>query len=81
MKYNFKGYTEKANEALNQAISSAERLGHTYIGSEHILLGLCKVGNGVAYSVLSNYSVTAEKLEKLITLKIGAGTPTSLSPQ
>ncbi len=81
MKYNFKGYTEKANEALNQAISSAERFGHTYIGSEHILLGLCKVGNGVAYSVLANYSVTAEKLEKLITLKIGAGTPTSLSPQ
>ncbi len=81
MKYNFKGYTEKANEALNQAISSAERFGHTYIGSEHILLGLCKVTNGVANSVLSNYSVTAEKLEKLITLRIGAGTPTSLSPQ
>ncbi len=81
MKYNFKGYTEKANEALNQAISSAERFGHTYVGSEHMLLGLCKVGNGVAYSVLSNYSVTAEKLEKLITLKIGAGTPTILSPQ
>ena len=81
MKYNFKGYTEKANEALNYAISSAENFGHTYVGSEHILLGLCKTGNGVAYSVLSNYSVTAEKLENLITLKIGAGNPTSLSPQ
>ena len=33
MKYNFNGFTAKANEALNQAISSAEQLGHTYVGS------------------------------------------------
>ena len=40
MKYNFNGFTAKANEALNHAINSAEQLGHTYIGSEHLLLGL-----------------------------------------
>ena len=34
------GFTEKANRALNSAIETAENLGHTYIGSEHLLLGL-----------------------------------------
>ena len=44
--YRFNGFTEKANHAMNLAISSAEELGHTYIGSEHILLGLLKEGTG-----------------------------------
>ncbi len=81
MKYNFNGFTEKANEALNHAINSAGLLGHTYVGSEHILLGLAKVGSGVAFSVLSRHNITADKLEELMTLKIGAGTPTRLSPE
>ena len=68
MKYNFSGFTAKANEALNHAINSASLLGHTYIGSEHILLGLAKVGGGVAYEILSKYGVTAEKINELITL-------------
>ena len=38
--YRFTGFTQKANDALNSAITSAENLGHTYVGSEHILLGL-----------------------------------------
>lgn len=36
------GFTEKANNALNLALTSAEDMGHTYIGSEHIILGLLK---------------------------------------
>ena len=42
MKYNFNGFTEKANMALNIAIDTAGRFGHTYVGSEHLLLGLLK---------------------------------------
>ncbi len=80
MKYNFNGFTSKANEALNQAINSAELLGHTYIGSEHLLLGLLKIGSGVAYAVLNKNGVTPEKIEELIRTKIGNGTPTKLSP-
>lgn len=80
MKYNFNGFTEKANESLNQAINSASRLGHTYVGSEHMLLGLLRVGSGVAMSVLNNYDVTADKIEELISKNIGTGTPTKLSP-
>ena len=80
MKYNFNGFTSKANEALNQAISSAERLGHTYVGSEHLLLGLLRIGSGVAAAVLNKKGVTSDKIEELIKHDIGQGTPTKLSP-
>ncbi len=81
MKYNFNGFTEKANEALNLAINAAEKLGHTYVGSEHILLGLLRVGGGVAASVLNNKGVTEDKVEELLRATIGVGTPTSLTPE
>lgn len=80
MKYNFDGFTEKANDALNKAINSASAMGHTYVGSEHMLLGLLKVG-GVASSVLNSNGVTADKIEELMRNSIGSGTPTRLSPE
>ena len=80
MKYNFNGFTSKANEALNYAISSAENLGHTYVGSEHLLLGLLKLSSGVAFAVLNKNGVTADKIEELMRSEIGFGTPTKLSP-
>ena len=80
MKYNFNGFTEKANEGLNQAINSASQMGHTYVGSEHLLLGLLRIGSGVAASVLNKQGVTADKIEELIRTNIGTGTPTKLSP-
>lgn len=51
--YNFKGFTQKANTALNLSISCAQELGHTYIGTEHLLLGLLKEGSGVAAVVMN----------------------------
>jgi len=80
MKYNFSGFTAKANEALNSAINNAERFGHTYVGSEHLLLGLVSIGSGVAYAVLNKKGVTKEKIEELMSSQIGFGTPTKLSP-
>ena len=80
MKYNFKGFTAKSNEALNQAINSAEILGHTYVGSEHLLLGLLRVGGGVASAILTKYGVTSDNVENLIRSQIGCGTKTRLSP-
>lgn len=80
MKYNFTGFTEKANEGLNQAINVASQLGHTYVGSEHLLLGLLRIGSGVAASVIAKHNITADKIEELIRVNIGTGTPTKLSP-
>ena len=80
MKYNFKGFSEKANEALNNAIISAEELGHTYVGSEHILLGILNTDDSVALSALKKFDITAEKLESQMRKTIGSGTATRLSP-
>ncbi|MBP3626747.1 MAG: ATP-dependent Clp protease ATP-binding subunit [Clostridia bacterium] len=80
MKYSFNGFTAKASEALNQAINSAEILGHIYVGSEHLLLGLLRVGSGVAASILDKHGITADKIEEKIRADIGCGTPTKLSP-
>ena len=52
MKYNFNGFTEKANEALNLAINAAQMLGHTYVGSEHLLVGILMADNSVAAAIL-----------------------------
>ena len=80
MRFNFNGFTEKANDALNYAISSAEKFGHTYVGSEHILLGLLKTGSGIACSILNKKGVTTEKIETLIEEIIGSGNKTQLMP-
>ncbi|MBQ7957477.1 MAG: ATP-dependent Clp protease ATP-binding subunit [Clostridia bacterium] len=77
--YKFSGFTEKANMALNEAMISAENLGHAYVGSEHLLMGLLSV-DGVASSVLSSKGITKEKVEDILRMSIGVGTPTSLTP-
>ena len=59
MKYNFNGFTKKGNAALNNAIAAAERFGHTYIGSEHLLYGVLSVEGSVAAGLLAEYGVTA----------------------
>ena len=81
MKYVFKGFTEKANTALNAAIEAAQELGHTYIGTEHILLGLLREGTGVAASILSAQGITAAQYEQRITENENSGQPTRLSPE
>ena len=74
MMYRFKGFTEKANNALNLAIESAQQLGHTYIGTEHIVLGLLKEGTGVAASVLGARGITAAQYqEKIVETESTAG--------
>ena len=78
--YKFTGFTEKANAALNAAITAAENLGHTYVGSEHLLMGLLQDTSGVAGAALSARGVTSEKIEELIKKTIGIGSPTSLTP-
>ena len=60
--YNFTGFTEKANMALNKAVEVAEDLGHTYIGSEHILLGLLDSIDSVAGKILLSKGLTYKKL-------------------
>ncbi len=78
--YNFTGFTEKANMALNKAVTVAEDLGHTYIGSEHILLGLLESTDSVAGKLLTLKGVTYRKIYEMIKQGVGAGLPTELAP-
>lgn len=78
--YKFTGFTEKANTALNIAVETAEDLGHTYIGSEHLLIGLLRDAGGVACVALAGRGVTAAQVEELMRKTIGIGAPTVLSP-
>ena len=78
--YRFTGFTQKANDALNGAITSAENLGHTYVGSEHILLGLLAESGGMAHTALTARKVTFNEVESILKSSIGIGSPTVLSP-
>ena len=69
--YKFKGFTEKANMALNLAIKSASDMGHTYVGSEHILLGLVLEGTGVAATILKSHRIEKENLTDIIEKEMG----------
>ena len=72
MMYKFTNRAEKAIEIANEA---ALELGHTYIGTEHILYGLAKEGTGVASKVLANQNITDEDILQEIEMLIGTGEP------
>ena len=68
-------WTEKAQHALRLSYEAASALGHNYVGSEHILLGLLGEKRGVASKILLSYGVTGDALTAAIVQAIGKGTP------
>ena len=70
-------FTNRAEKAIEIANDIALELGHTYIGTEHILYGLAKEGTGVASKVLQNQNVTDEEILQEIEMLIGTGEPLS----
>ncbi len=79
--FNFKGVTSDGNNALNYAVEAAEDMGHTYIGSEHILYGLLVDPSNVAAALLAAQKVNKQKIEELIKRNVGIGIPTSLKAE
>ncbi len=75
----FTGFSAKANTALNNAVSCAEDMGHTYIGSEHILAGLLKDPSNVAAVMLSSKKINYQSFVEVIKMNIGVGFPTKLT--
>ncbi|MBR3691676.1 MAG: ATP-dependent Clp protease ATP-binding subunit, partial [Clostridia bacterium] len=71
-----KKYTERAEKALNLAFAAAKALGHNYVGSEHILLGLIREETGVAAQSLSAAGITYDAVHERIAEAIGVGDPT-----
>lgn len=73
----FDKFTEKAAAALNLALESARDLGHTYVGTEHILIGLLREGSGVAAKVLEQHGVQADTVENMVAEAVGRGAHSS----
>ena len=66
----FDKFTNRAKQVVKLAKKEAQRLNHNYLGTEHILLGLLKLGQGIAVNVLRNlnvdYDIVLEEVERLV---------------
>ena len=69
-------FTSNAKRVLELAVDEARQLNHTYIGTEHLLLGLIREGEGVAAKVLTDMGVDRKKVRDE-TLKLLGGAPTA----
>ena len=69
----FDKFTERAKKVLVLAQEEAQRFNHNYIGTEHLLLGLVREGEGVAAKVLSNLGVELNKVRSAVEFIIGRG--------
>jgi len=68
-------FTPRAKKALELAAEEARSLGHNYIGTEHILLGIIREGESVASQVLLNLGLDLERVKNEIMSVLGAATP------
>jgi len=71
--YRFNGFNVRACAALNNAISQAGELGHSCVGSEHLLLGLIKEGSAVTRSLFLEQDITEAGIKRKIGEEIGCG--------
>ncbi len=76
MSSRFEKFTERARKVLTLSQEEAQRFNHNYIGTEHILLGLIKEGDGVAVKVLTGLGVELEKIRQAVEASIGRGEST-----
>ena len=65
------GFTPRSKRVLELAFEEARRLGHSYIGTEHLLLGLIREGEGVAAQVLHNLGADLERVRAQVTSQLG----------
>jgi ATP-dependent Clp protease ATP-binding subunit ClpA len=69
----FERFTERARQVIVLAQDEARLLKHTYIGTEHLLLGLLREQEGIAASVLSSFDVTADDVRAQVAQVVGEG--------
>ncbi len=65
-------YTPRAKKVLELSMDEARKLGHSYVGTEHILLGLIREGEGVAARVLNNLGVSLNKARQQVLQLLGS---------
>jgi len=69
----FEKFTERARKVLRLAQEEAQRFQHNYIGTEHLMLGLVREGEGVAAKVLASLGVDLEQVRRAVEDIIGRG--------
>ena len=69
------GLTPRARRVIELAIDEARYLGHNYIGTEHLLLGLLREGEGIAAGVLGSFDITLERARAEVTRVLSQGAP------
>lgn len=72
-------YTPRAKKVIELSMDEARKLGHTYVGTEHILLGLIREGEGVAARVLNNLGVSLNKARQQVLQLLGSSESVSTS--
>jgi ATP-dependent Clp protease ATP-binding subunit ClpC len=73
-------YTPRAKKVIELSMDEARKLGHTYVGTEHILLGLIREGEGVAARVLNNLGVSLNKARQQVLQLLGNSETVSSGP-
>src|SRR5262249_58847625 len=69
------GLTPRAKKVIELAVDEARRLGHHYIGTEHLLLGLVREGEGIAAGVLESLGVSLDKVRAEVTRILSQSMP------
>ncbi|WP_062050667.1 ATP-dependent protease ATP-binding subunit ClpC [Bacillus sp. JCM 19034] len=74
-------YTPRAKKVIELSMDEARKLGHSYVGTEHILLGLIREGEGVAARVLNNLGVSLNKARQQVLQLLGSNEVNNSSSQ
>ena len=74
-------FTPRAQQVLALARKEADRFNHNYVGTEHVLLGLIKLGQGVAVNVLERMGLELETVRQEVEKQVGSGPEQSVSSQ
>jgi ATP-dependent Clp protease ATP-binding subunit ClpC len=69
----FDKFTNRAKQVVKLAKKEAQRMNHNYLGTEHVLLGLLKLGQGIAVNVLRNFNLDYETVRQEVERLVGFG--------
>lgn len=67
------GVSPRLKDALNRALIASNELGHTYVGPEHLIIGLAEEGEGLAADILRTFGLTSQALRQQVTKVVGRG--------
>ena len=81
MNYTFSGFSKAGNAVVRGAIAAAQDMGHTYVGTEHLLLALARDDTGEAAAFLLERQVYGYQVGRLLREQVGCGRRTRLSPR